>query len=91
MNLKASIAVTVLGLVAGVGCGSGGDTPTVKTQSGAEITTTSSSTAAAAPTLTVDGLDQAGCDAYAAKQTRLNPGKTWTAKLNGSTCELTSH
>lgn len=63
----------------------GGSDPTPATNTGVV------KTAPAQPTLTVDGLDPAACQAYADKQARLNPGKTWTARVNGTVCEVTAH
>lgn len=76
MRLHATIAVAVLGLVLGAGC-SGSDTP--KTNDGA-----------VKQSLTVDNLDPAACEAYAAKQSRLNPdGPAWTWRMDGTTCVVT--
>jgi len=36
--------------------------------------------------LRVDGLSGPECQAYAEKQTRLNPGSTWTSRMDGTTC-----
>lgn len=77
MNVRTTIAVTLLGLVAGVGCSSGGD---------AEPRTGTTEK----PSLKVDNLDPAACEAYAAKQSRLNPGgPAWTFRMDGTTCVVT--
>jgi FlaG/FlaF family flagellin (archaellin) len=40
--------------------------------------------------LEVENLDAGACEAYAAKQTRLNPdGPAWTFRMTGTTCVVT--
>lgn len=39
--------------------------------------------------LRVGSMDPAACEAYAAKQSRLNDGPAWTAAMDGDTCVVT--
>lgn len=75
MNIKYSVAAAVVGLLFGAGCSSAASAP--------EAGPTKQS-------LTVDNLDPAACEAYAAKQSRLNPnGPAWTFRMDGTTCVVT--
>jgi hypothetical protein len=40
--------------------------------------------------LRVDGLNGAECQAFAEKQTRLNPGSSWTSRMDGTTCVVSA-
>lgn len=80
----------------GVAC----DTPTTTTTAKPAVTTTTAkpkppTTTTTAPeaeklSMRVGGLDAPACDAYAAKQSRLNPDRAaWTWRMDGATCVVT--